>query len=216
MLICTTTNKAIDSLAEKLEREGYGDVMLAFGNKLKLGNATQRFLLESRIENHAIVVSAKRLEQLLDPERLPYSKSAISRIGKIFEETLKLAGNRYLPLMKCVEEFGLKIMDCVLSGAANVLSHFSMQLRRVRAAVTVHILKNARLFVCTASTAVRLPERFSRMCEEYMKEGIPPFVCQQVILDEAGAMVILNNLNRNVSSSQISLAPLFTDAKHYY
>eukprot|EP01137_Pigoraptor_chileana_P030349 Opistho-2@16797 len=46
VLICATTNKAIDALAEKMHKRDLGAVLLAVGNESRLEQLTQQFLWE--------------------------------------------------------------------------------------------------------------------------------------------------------------------------
>jgi hypothetical protein len=56
VLLCTTTNKAIDSLTAKLSSIG-SEVqakLLAFGNRTRLGDTSAEYLLESRTKRHKV------------------------------------------------------------------------------------------------------------------------------------------------------------------
>ncbi|KAH9150686.1 hypothetical protein LEN26_004035 [Aphanomyces euteiches] len=52
VLLCTTTNKAIDSLTEKISRTRLRDALLAIGNESRVGETTKQFLLKNQIANH--------------------------------------------------------------------------------------------------------------------------------------------------------------------
>ncbi|KAG9407389.1 hypothetical protein AC1031_002121 [Aphanomyces cochlioides] len=54
VLLCTTTNKAIDSLTEKISRTRLRDKLLAIGNESRVGETTKQFLLENRIASHPV------------------------------------------------------------------------------------------------------------------------------------------------------------------
>ncbi|KAH9128758.1 hypothetical protein AeMF1_001131 [Aphanomyces euteiches] len=54
VLLCTTTNKAIDSLTEKISHTRLRDALLAIGNESRVGETTKQFLLENRIASHPV------------------------------------------------------------------------------------------------------------------------------------------------------------------
>lgn len=60
VLLCTTTNKAIDSLAEKLHASGHRDVV-AFGNASRLGPTSLTLTLPAHVARHKASVQLKAL-----------------------------------------------------------------------------------------------------------------------------------------------------------
>jgi hypothetical protein len=63
VLLCTTTNKAIDSLAEKIHACGHEDI-LAFGNAARLGATSQQLTLTNRVAAHDSVRNVEKLERV--------------------------------------------------------------------------------------------------------------------------------------------------------
>jgi hypothetical protein len=61
VLLCTTTNKAIDSLAEKIYNCGHRNI-LAFGNESRLGATSLKLTLPRRVAAHASVRSVQALD----------------------------------------------------------------------------------------------------------------------------------------------------------
>jgi hypothetical protein len=63
VLLCTTTNKAIDSLAEKIHACGHKDI-LAFGNAARLGTTSLQLTLTNRVAAHESVRKVDKLERV--------------------------------------------------------------------------------------------------------------------------------------------------------
>lgn len=61
VLLCTTTNKAIDSLAEKLYDAGHRDVV-AFGNTTRLGRTALTLTLPSHLARHQSHINLSTLQ----------------------------------------------------------------------------------------------------------------------------------------------------------
>ncbi|KAF0693291.1 hypothetical protein As57867_015669, partial [Aphanomyces stellatus] len=57
VLMCTTTNKAIDSLTEKIARTHHRETLLAVGNETRLGETSKQYLLHNRVANHPATVA---------------------------------------------------------------------------------------------------------------------------------------------------------------
>ncbi|KAF0687335.1 Aste57867_20915 [Aphanomyces stellatus] len=55
--MCTTTNKAIDSLTEKIARTHHRETLLAVGNETRLGETSKQYLLHNRVANHPATVA---------------------------------------------------------------------------------------------------------------------------------------------------------------
>ncbi|RKO93404.1 P-loop containing nucleoside triphosphate hydrolase protein [Blyttiomyces helicus] len=70
VLICTTTNKAIDSICEKLVAIGFVaigfiDCIVAYGNEARMGSTTKRCLLEHRVDAHPVAVAFNKAANLV-------------------------------------------------------------------------------------------------------------------------------------------------------
>jgi hypothetical protein len=78
VLLCTTTNRAIDSLAEKIHACGHSNV-LAFGNAARLGPTSLSLTLPKHVERHASMKKYKGLSRLS------------TRIQRRWDKTMKVA-----------------------------------------------------------------------------------------------------------------------------
>ena len=59
VLLCTTTNKAIDSFAEKIVACGHRNDVLAFGNPARLGKTSAGVTLKGRMESYTCIKESK-------------------------------------------------------------------------------------------------------------------------------------------------------------
>ena len=65
VLLCTTTNKAIDSLAEKLYECGHRNI-LAFGNESRLGETSRKLTLPHRVAKHESILNVQKFRTVSD------------------------------------------------------------------------------------------------------------------------------------------------------
>lgn len=286
VLLCTTTNRAIDSLAEKLAASGFGDSLLAFGNPSRLGATSARFLLDNRTTAHPAIAAmaallaalarcnrglraaGMQLQRLRDatPDTaavkprctfsfggllralglgLPAGPARVSsgeRASEASELEQKLMAQQVKLLRiacSALSTLLLHVPSVAVAGTTLLLSAASVSMERasavlasqlaaipalrdaalavqvaesklmlaaglVRASVALHILATVRYVVCTATTAVRLPDciqrsRFNvRAAARLPAPGSknrhddaqdPPILFEYVVLDEAGAML---------------------------
>lgn len=64
VLMCTTTNKAIDSLAEKLHSAGYRDIV-ALGNASRLGPTSATLTLPEHVKRHKATSKMEAVRKLV-------------------------------------------------------------------------------------------------------------------------------------------------------
>lgn len=95
VLLCTTTNKAIDSLAEKIYKCGHRDI-LAFGNASRLGETSLQLTLSHRVAAHESVRGLQEFETAVERalslwERLEDAAEDASggTSGSVYDDELK-------------------------------------------------------------------------------------------------------------------------------
>ncbi|KAJ3125981.1 hypothetical protein HK098_007986 [Nowakowskiella sp. JEL0407] len=219
VLVCTTTNKAIDSLAEKFDKCGFSDVLLAFGSENRLGEHTKRFLYKYKLENHHTFKTLRSvcgsLEVLLlkvqrkvsgieskyaeEPAfgkkkkgKPDYSDFHIRRVlddlGPMLLSIETLADRFPLPKIPSLHEAfttlgklwiyleSLKKTSPVTRELLNYLNPTFSLIKDVEPqlqdALKRDILESARIIVCTAATAVKLPMRFDSLVEEEQEQKL--------------------------------------------
>lgn len=139
VLLCTTTNKAIDSLADKMKARGI-DNILAFGNTARMGTISQSVTLRKRCEQHSSVKALKALKKA--------KKAAQKEWNKIVEMAEKRPpgqgkhrdkGTCCSGLCAAVLQSNLAYLQCSLKSAHPVGKSFHLAASRGRASVCLHL-----------------------------------------------------------------------------
>lgn len=91
MLLCTTTNKAIDSLAEKIYNCGHRNI-LAFGNVSRLGATSLQLTLPYRVEAHASVLEVKAFKHASEEASDLWARIKADAVVESADETRQPTG----------------------------------------------------------------------------------------------------------------------------
>ncbi|KAJ3123270.1 hypothetical protein HK098_002058 [Nowakowskiella sp. JEL0407] len=183
VLICTTTNKAIESLTEKLVQAGFQDEILAFGNKHRMGPSTSKFLFEENYKSDHQLSLAKNtakpltgFQNLLTIVKTECTRYSWTLVKKVFQVLIN--GLRELNFLTARPEVTnlineissiLKEMDTFTTYTftdkmhlkmPQVATNFETFLMRFSAMRKVELVQESRIIVCTASVAVSLDQKF--------------------------------------------------------
>jgi len=209
VLICTTTNKAIDSLTSKIAEKGFEKEILAVGRKVE--SASQKYLFENKIRNHPKVKSFQEIENLFEKLndgtawRIYVKREKfLEPIRSFLRENLPIKRDMYFRVIDFIflcldktsdEEPSLQLT--ILRLFQSVINLISFDISRI---ATQEIWEKTRYIVCTASTSVKLILRLSNLFSDV--KNFHPNI-DYLILDEAGAMHQLDVLGALISGPKM-------------